>query len=105
MSGYDLDAKRPQACVLFIAVVIACYPWLIFGKAASHMTWILSIPYYERSSNPWYTWTYPLLTLTFGSPVTCGSPSCHCDLWSLVQKFQTVIGRFSVTPERPGNGL
>src|SRR5258706_7402612 len=105
MYGSSLDAKHLQACVLIAANVVACCPWLIFGRAAGHMTWSLSIPSYGRSSNPWYTWTHPLLTLMSGSPVTCGSPSCHCVHWSLVRKFQTVIGRFSVTPGRLGSGL
>src|SRR5258706_11773215 len=95
---------HPPACELTVAVVAPFYLWHIFGRDVGLMTWIPSIPYCGRSSTLWFTWLRPLLTLMSGSPVTCGSTSCHCVLWSLVLKLLPRIERSSDTLEGPGSG-
>src|SRR5258706_16265253 len=94
-----------MACVLIAAVAVMFYLWLIFGRVVRLMTWNLSSLSYRRNSKLWCTWFPPLLTLMFGCPVTCGSLSCPCDLWSLGQRFRTLIGKFLDTPGRRVSGL
>src|SRR5258706_2362388 len=105
MSGSGLDARHLLAYVLTDAVAVVCCLWLIFGRVACLMTWNLFTPSLKRNSGLWFTWTLPLLTLTFGCLVTCGSRSYLYGLWSLGQRSRKLTGKFSGTPGRCVSGL
>src|SRR5258706_3160549 len=94
-----------MACVLITAVAVLFCLWLISGRVVRLMTWILSFLSCGRNSGLWCTWIRPLLTLMFGCLVTCGSLSWPCVLWSLDQRFQTLVGKFLGTPGKRVNGL